>query len=70
MSIETIKLNRNFTLEVCADNYPDCDLYFSSGKGYDSCSDSVNISLNQAKEIIAALTKFVVAKEGKSEETE
>jgi hypothetical protein len=65
MSIETIKLNHNFTLEVFAGNFSDCDLYFSSGKGYYGCDDSVNIDVNKAKEIISALTKFVTAKECK-----
>ncbi len=70
MSIETIKLNRNFTLEVLADNSPDCDLFFSTGKGYHACDDSVNIDSDKAKQIITALIKFVIAKEGKWEEAE
>lgn len=70
MSIETIKLNSNFTLEVLTDNSPDCALYFSIGKGYYSCDDCVNIDANKAKQVIAALVKFVIAKEGKWEEAE
>lgn len=64
--IETIQLDHNFTLEVISnENYPDCDVYFCNGHGYGSCSDHVNIDLDKAKEIIAALTKFVEAKENK-----
>lgn len=64
--IEIIKLNRYFTLEVISNEiYPDCDIYFSNGSGYQCCSDNVTIDLDQAKQIIAALTKFVEAKEKK-----
>ena len=64
--IETIKLDKNFTLEVISnEKSPDCDIYFDNGYGYGSCNDHVNIDLDKAKEIIAALTKFVEAKERK-----
>ncbi len=62
--IETIILDNNFTLEVSSnEKYPDCDIYFNNGYGYGSCSDHVNIDLDKAKEIIAALSRFIEAKE-------
>ena len=62
----TIELNRNFRINFYPDSNSDPDIeygdcsYYSDGPG-----ESVTISTEEAKQIIAELTKFVEAKERK-----
>jgi hypothetical protein len=63
---ETIKLNSNFRIEVDIyekDAY--CEVHFCNGGGYYSCEEYVGVNVDEAKQIIAALTKFVETKERK-----
>ena len=66
VNMTTIELNRNFRINFYPDSnsnpdieYGDCG-YYSDGTG-----ESVIISAEEAKQIIAELTKFVEAKEKK-----
>lgn len=65
MNTETIKINREFSLEIMF--YPQggarCDLRFFNGGGYYSVEEEVDIDVQQAKELISALARVVNAVE-------
>ncbi len=63
---ETIELDNNFHIDVDVyESFADCEVHFCNGYGYGACEDYVRVDVDKAKQIIAALTKFVEAKEGK-----
>ena len=63
--IETIKLDSSFHIEVdIYGNDSNCEVHFF-GPGFYSCDEYVRVDVDKAKEIIAALTKFVEEKERK-----
>ena len=65
MNTETIKINREFSLEIMfySAGGAGCDLRFCNGGGYYSVEEEVDINVQQAKELIAALARFVNAAE-------
>ena len=63
---ETIKLDKNFHIEVdIYEKDADCEVHFCNGYGYYCSEEHVSIDIEKAKQIIAALSKFVEAKERK-----
>ena len=65
MNTETIRINRQFSLEIMfySPGGAGCDIRFCNGGGYYSVEEVVDIDVKQAKEIIAALARFVNAAE-------
>ena len=60
----TIELNRNFRINFYPDSNSDPDIeYGDCGYYSDETGESVTISAEEAKQIIAELTKFVEVKE-------
>ena len=65
MNTETIRINREFSLEIMfySAGGARCDIRFFNGDGYYSVEEQVDIDVQQAKELIAALARFVNAVE-------
>ena len=62
----TIELSRNFRINFYPDSNSDPDIEYGDCSYYsDGTGESVTISAEEAKQIIAELTKFVEAKERK-----
>lgn len=61
---EIIKLDGNFHIEVNVyESFADCEVHFFGSGYYSSLQEYVTVDVDKAKQIIAALTKFVEAKE-------
>ena len=65
MNTETIRINREFSLEIMfySQGGAGCDIRFCNGDGHYSVDEQVDIDVQQAKELIAALARFVNAVE-------
>ena len=62
----TIELSRNFRINFYPDSNSDPDIEYGDCSYYsDGTGESVTINAEEAKQIIAELTKFVEAKERK-----
>ena len=60
----TIELSRNFRINFYPDSNSDPDIQYHS-EGFYGVDDEVSLTVEEAKQIIAELTKFVEAKEKK-----
>ena len=65
MNTETVRINREFSLEIMfyLQGGAGCDIRFCNGGGYYSVEENVDIDVQQAKELISALARFVNAVE-------